>query len=88
MRTITDCSDRDGAPFSNENIQYAIHEVIVEEEADAQNVSVDNFIQTPVMTNTQGENENTILTSEKLNKSDALEENLKGLTINDAGYYE
>ena len=39
------------------------------------------------MPNTQEENENTILTSEKLNNSGALAETLKGLTINDAGYY-
>ena len=40
------------------------------------------------MPNTQGENENTILASEKRNNLDALAETLKGLTINDAGYYE
>ena len=39
------------------------------------------------MTNTQGENANSILTSERMNNSDALAETLKGLTINDDGYY-
>ena len=39
------------------------------------------------MPNTKGENANTILTSERLNNSDALAETLKGLTINDSGYY-
>ena len=38
--------------------------------------------------NTQRENENKMLTSEKRDKSDALAEKLKGLTINNTGYYE
>ena len=46
---------------------------------------MDTFSQT---SNTQIENENTILTSEKQDKSDALVEMLKRLTINDTGYYE
>ena len=49
---------------------------------------MNNFSQMPVMPNTQGENENKILTSERQSKSDELAEKLKGLTINDAGYYE
>ena len=39
------------------------------------------------MTNTQGENANAILTSERINNSDVLAETLKGLTINNDGYY-
>ena len=54
---------------------------------DAQNVTMDTFCQYPVTTSTQGDNVNTILTSKKLNNSDALAETLKGLTIKDAGYY-
>ena len=46
---------------------------------------MDTFSQTY---NTQRENENTILTSEKIDKSDALVETLKWLAINEAGYYE
>ena len=46
---------------------------------------MDTFSQT---SNTQRENKNTILTSEKRDKSDTLAETLKGLTINNAGYYE
>ena len=65
MRTITYCNGRNGAPLSNENIQYAIHKVIVEEEADSQNVTVGTYSQMPVTPNPQGENENVILTSEK-----------------------
>ena len=40
------------------------------------------------MPNTRKENTNTILTSEKLDKSDKLEDTLKDLKINDAKYYE
>ena len=40
------------------------------------------------MTNAQKENENAVLTSEKQDKSDALVQTLRGLTIIDAGYYE
>ena len=46
---------------------------------------MDDFNQT---SNTKKENENMILTREKLDKLDALSETLKGLIINDAGYYE
>ena len=48
---------------------------------------MDTFCQSPVMPNAQGENVNVIMTSERINNSDALSETLKGLTINDAGYY-
>ena len=92
MRTITDCNKCKDAPFSNEKIQDAIHKFIVGEELDAykitsndHNVIADTFSQ---MSNTQRENANTILTSGKLDKLDALEEMLKELAINDAGYYE
>ena len=57
LRTITDCNDRNCAPLFNEKIKYAIHRVIVEEEKYSHNLTVDNSIQTPVMTNTQRENE-------------------------------
>ena len=48
---------------------------------------MDTFCQSPVTTNTKGENENVVLTSEGLNNSDTLAEMLKDLTINDAKYY-
>ena len=38
------------------------------------------------MPNTQEENENEILTSERLNNLDTLVDILKGSTINNAGY--
>ena len=72
----------------NQNIIDAINRVIVEEEADVHNFTVDTFSQTPVTPNTKVENENTILTSEKQNNSYALAETLKGLTINNAVYYK
>ena len=56
--------------------------------SDAHNVTVDTFFQTPVTPNTQQENENAILTSERLNNSVILVETLKGLTINNDGYYD
>ena len=54
----------------------------------ANNVIVDNFSPTPVTPNTQRENENVILTSERLDNSDALAETLNNLAINNTGYYE
>ena len=78
--------------MSNDNNRYAIHRVIAEEEedthnitSDAHNVIVDNFSH---ISNTQRDNANEILTSEKQDKSDDMAETLKGLTINNAGYYE
>ena len=76
--TITYCNGRNGVSFSNEKIQEEIQRVISEEgeyfhniTAGAHKVTVDHFSQIP---NTQRENENTILTSEKQDKLDALEE--------------
>ena len=86
--TIKDCNDRNSAPFSNENIWYEISGVIVEEEAEAHNVTAETFCKMPVTPNTQGENKNAILTSERLNNLDALAYTLKLLTINNAEYYE
>ena len=78
--TLVDYNDRNDAPLFNEKIQQAILKVISEEESDARNINsdvhnltMDTFCQTPVTPNTQGENENAILTSETLNNSDALE---------------
>ena len=49
---------------------------------------MDTFGQTLVTPNTQGENANTILKSEKRNELDALAETLRGLKINNNGNYE
>ena len=51
---------------------------------DAHNVTAYTFSQ---KFNTQRENANAILKSEKLDKLDELAETLKELTINDTGYY-
>ena len=64
-RTIKDCNYCNGTSLSNENIRDAINRVIVEEEAEAHNVTMDHFSQTSVTTNAQVDNENTILKSEK-----------------------
>ena len=53
-RNITDYNSHNGALFSNEKIWYAIHRVIVEEEVEYHNVTVDTFSQTPVTPNTPG----------------------------------
>ena len=52
---------------------------------DANNVTADTFSHT---SNSQKDNANAIFTSEKLDKSDELEDALKDLTINNAEYYE
>ena len=49
---------------------------------------MDNFCQSSITTNTKIEYANAILTSERLNNSDALAETLKIFKINDARYYE
>ena len=48
---------------------------------------MDTFCQSPATTNTQEENVNVVLTGERLNNLDTLAETLKGLTINNSGYY-
>ena len=72
--TLIDYNDRNDALLSNEKTWQEIHKVISEEESDAHNVTVDTFSQTP---NTQRDNANTILKSEKLDKLDTLAETLK-----------
>ena len=81
--------------FPMRRFDKAMHKFISEEELDAHkitlgdhNVTADTFSHKPVTPNTQGQNENSILASERLNNSDALAEILKGLTIKDARYYE
>ena len=58
--------------------------VIAEEESDARNITSDahnlymnNFSQSPVTTNKQGENANAILTSGRINNSDTMAKTLK-----------
>ena len=82
-KTLVDYNERNDAPVSNEKIQQEMRKLITKEEADARNITsdahnttADNFCQTPVTPNTQGKNENAILTSERLNNLDALSETL------------
>ena len=80
-KTLIDYNDRNDAPLYNDKILEVMHKFIVEEElnahnitSDSHNVTVDTFSRT---SNTQRENANAILTSEKVNKSDELAETLK-----------
>ena len=79
--TLIDYNDRNDAPFSNEKIQDVIHKVVAEEELydnninlDACHITADTVSQTY---NKQRDNIISILKSDKLDKSDALEETLK-----------
>ena len=96
LETLVDEDDCNNAPLSNEKFRKERSTVISEMEAeeskiilDTNNVTMDNFCQSPVTANTQGENANIILTSDRINNLDALAETLKGQTldstINDAG---
>ena len=98
LETLVDYNYRNNASLYNENLQQAISTVMAEQEAeecnvifDTNNVTMDNFCQSPVTTNTEGENANAILTSERRNNQDVLAETLKGLTIdstmNNSAYY-
>ena len=82
-------------PLSNEKLRQAKHIFMEETEEEerniisgANNVTMDNFCQSPVTTNTQGQNVNA---SERLNNLDELSETLKYLTIdstiNNSAYY-
>ena len=98
LETLVDYNDHHNTPMSNDKLLQAISTVMIETEegerniiSDANNVTMDTFCQSPVTTNTQGENANAILTSERQNASDILAETLKLLTlqskINDSEYY-
>ena len=91
-------NDHHNAPLSNGNLRQAIIQVMEETEEekcniilDANNVTINNFCQSPVTTNKQRKNTNTIFTSERRITLDILEETIKGLTldltINDSVYY-
>ena len=69
LKTIIYCNNSNDAPFTIEKIRYAMHIVITEEELDPHNWNVDTFSQT---SNTQRENKNNILKSEKRDKWDML----------------
>ena len=84
--TLTDYNDRNNTPLSNQKIRETMVKAVEQESIlDVNNVTADTFSHT---SNTQRQNSNTIFTSEKLDKSDDLEDALQYLTINDAKYYE
>ena len=83
LRTITDYNGCNYAPLLNEKIQEETLKII-EEVLDSHNITADNFSHA---SNTQRDNANTILTTEKLDKLYNLEETLKYLTINYNEYY-
>ena len=63
LETLVDYNDSKNAPLSNDKLQQAMSTVTEKEEAeesnkipDANNVTMDNFCQSPVTTNTQGDN--------------------------------
>ena len=84
-KTITDYNEHNNTPLLNKKIWEEIRTIIKEESiSDANDITADTFIHA---SNTQRENANTIFTSEKIDKSDDLEDTLKNLTINNAEYY-
>ena len=88
LETIVDYNDHHSAPLSNEKLRQAISTVMEETEevkrniiSDDNDVTMDTFCQSPVTTNTQGENANSIFTSEEQNTLDMMVETIKGLTF-------
>ena len=68
LETLVDYNEDHNSLLSNEKLQQAISKVMEESEEeehniilDANNVIMDNFCHSPVTTNIQGENSNTIL---------------------------
>ena len=98
LKILVDYNDRNNAPFSSEKLQQAIITVMAETEeeerniiSDSNNVTMNTFCQSPITTNTQGDNTNVVCTSDWQNILDFLAETLKGLTIdstsNELAYY-
>ena len=63
MDTLVEYNDRDDAPLSNEKLLQSFSKVMAETEEEernaklnANNVTMDTFCQSPVMTNTQRRN--------------------------------
>ena len=82
LETVVDYNDHHNAPLSNEKLQQAISKFVSETEEEEQdvkhnanNVTMDNFSQSPVTTNTQGKITN--VPNERRIYSDILEETIK-----------
>ena len=100
LETLIDHNDRPNAPLSSEKLWQAVIRVMEEmegEECDAgrnaNNVTMDNFLQSPVTINTQRKYANVI--NERRIASDIMKDTIKefhGLTvqstINDSSYYD
>ena len=81
LETLVNHNDHHNAPLSNENIQQAVSKVLAETEEEehkhnANNVTMDNFCQSPVTIHTQRKNSN--VTNETQISSDILSETIKG----------
>ena len=86
FNNLTDYNDRSNMPLSNSKIQEAIYKVIEEESIDdANNFTAYAF---SLASNTQRWNTNAIFTSEKLDESEELVDQVKNLKINNAEYHE
>ena len=82
LETLVDYNDRNNAPFFDEKLLQAVIKVMAETEKEelnsklnANNVTMDNFCQSPVTTNTQGEVSN--VTNERQISSDIMAETIK-----------
>ena len=94
LQTMIEHNDRRKTLFSKEKLRKAINMIVSEteeEECNANNVTIDTFIQTPVTTNTPREKKD--VTNERRISLDSLTETLKGFnrltlqsTINDSAF--
>ena len=83
VETLIDHNDRHNVPLSNEKLQQAVSTVMSETEEDecdtkcnVNNLTMDNFIQSPVTTNTPRNIAN--VPNERQISSDSLAETIKG----------
>ena len=94
LQTMIEHNDRRKTLFSKEKLRKAINMIVSEteeEECNANNVTIDTFIQTPVTTNTP--REKTDVANERQIYSESLTETLKGFnrltlqsTINNSAF--
>ena len=86
FKTLTSYNYRNNTPLLNDNTREAICKVMEEDSiVGTNNFTADTFSRN---SNPQIENANATFTSQKLDKSDKLEDSLNDLTINDTEYYE
>ena len=86
FKTLTDYNDCNNTPLLNTDIRETIRKSIEQKSiANNNNVTTDSFNHKP---NTQRDNANITFTSENIDKSDELVDEINNLTINNARYYE